>query len=68
MRTVVVDVTVTKRYSVKITDKYKWAVDTGRFQDDEIKYAARMGEVNAPEATYVNMDKKVTLVEIRDDE
>lgn len=71
MKTVIVDVTRTVRYSVKITEKYKWAVDTGRFEGDLIAYAAHMGRANAPEATCIDYGgdtEKVQLVEIKQSE
>lgn len=68
MKTVIVDVTRTVRYSVEITELYKWAVETGRFVGDEVAYAAHMGAVNGTGATCIDYGgdtEKVELVEIK---
>ena len=56
---IIVDLTRTQRYKVELeesdfwspyTNKYDWAVGTGRFEGTIEEFAAHLGEYNSPES------------------
>ena len=79
MKTVVVDVTRTKRFALTLRDedgwqpymnKYEWAVGTGRFEGTLAEYTAHLGAMNAPEVKCIDDgfdNQKIKLISIVDE-